>query len=312
MGLLDKIKSEAQKSGSNKSKFFYVKEGEKRRIRFLQDMEDGFEVVIHKNYKEQLTVPCQEVFDRDCRYCERDSMTTRTNFAWSVYDYDADEVKVFMFAVNNCTPIAGITAIYEAYGTLLDRDLVISVTGKSTNKTYAVLPMDKSSFKNSKAKPYSRSAFLKILDKAYPDNESGFEETEKGSNVYKRKEEKEDADGFDNAPDEIDYSSMTPIQLYRLCEKREIETEPKMKAAYYINLLKEYDENLFAGEEDSENEEEGWGEEEFEGPAYEEMTAKELYNLCKERGIEAAPKKKESYYINLLEEADQADKEWGE
>lgn len=309
MGLLDDIKSEAQKSGSNKSKFFYVKEGEKRRIRFLQDMEDGFKVVIHSSYQDQLTVPCQEVFDRDCRYCERDGMKTRTNFAWSVYDYDADEVKVFMFAVNNCTPIAGITAIYEAYGTLLDRDLVISVTGKATNKTYAVLPMDKSKFRNTKVKPLSYSAFLKVLDKAYPDEESGFEETEKGSNVYKRKDRKGNADGFENAPDEVDYSGMTPLQLYKLCEKREIEAEPKMKAAYYINLLKEYDDNLFDGEEE---EGEEWGEEEFEGPVYEEMTAKELYALCNERGIEALPKKKESYYINLLEEADQAEKEWGE
>ena len=35
------------------------------------------------------------------------------------------------------------------------------------------------------------------------------------------------------------------------------------------------------------------------------MSAKELYNLCEDRGIEAEPKMKPSYYINLLEEYDE-------
>lgn len=311
MGLLDKIKAEAQKSGSSKGKFFYVKEGEKRRIRFLQDMEDGFEVVMHSSYQQQLTVPCQEIFDRDCKYCEDADIKTRTNFAWSVYDYDADEVRIFMFAVNNCTPIAAVTAIYEEFGTLLDNDIVITVSGKQTNKTYTALPMNKSKFRNPKAKPYSRSAFLKLLDKAYPDpdGQMPYEETEKGSNTYKRKKDADSDEGFENMPDEIDYSEMTPMQLYRLCEKREIEAEPKMKAAYYINLLKEYDDNLFSGEEEEPEDE--WADDE-DDPGYEDMTAKELYELCKKRGLDALPRKKERYYINILEEADQAENDWGE
>ena len=52
MGLLAKIKADAQKSGQNKSKFIFFKEGEKKRVRFLSDMEDGIEVVFHDNYWE--------------------------------------------------------------------------------------------------------------------------------------------------------------------------------------------------------------------------------------------------------------------
>ena len=39
MGLLSEIKKDAKKSGQNKGKFIYFKEGTKLRIRFLQDME---------------------------------------------------------------------------------------------------------------------------------------------------------------------------------------------------------------------------------------------------------------------------------
>ena len=40
------------------------------------------------------------------------------------------------------------------------------------------------------------------------------------------------------------------------------------------------------------------------------MSAKELYNLCKERDIDVQPKKPEKYYIRLLEEYDDAHEDW--
>ena len=42
------------------------------------------------------------------------------------------------------------------------------------------------------------------------------------------------------------------------------------------------------------------------------MSPKELYKLCKDREIECVPKKAAKYYINLLEEYDQAEEDWGE
>ena len=39
------------------------------------------------------------------------------------------------------------------------------------------------------------------------------------------------------------------------------------------------------------------------------MSAKELYKLCKERGIDVKPKKAEKYYINLLTEYDSENEE---
>lgn len=59
--------------------------------------------------------------------------------------------------------------------------------------------------------------------------------------------------------------------------------------------------------------EDDWGEEE-ETNDYESMSAKELYQLCKERGIECKPRKSKEYYFDLLEEADEEDSEddWGE
>lgn len=248
MGLLDKIKQDAQRSGSNKGKFFFVKEGEKKRIRFLTDMEDGIEVVFHDNFEAGVNVPCQEIFDRTCHYCEEEGLRTRSQYAWSIWDYEAKEVKILMYPMNNCSPLGAIAAMYENYGTLLDRDYVLSVSGKQQNKTFSVVPMDKNKFRNEKAKALSMSKFLDILDKAYPD---------------------EHADKFDDKP-----------------SKKKTKTKVEE-------------------EDDYEDEDEATSE-------YEDMTAKELFKLCKERDIEALPKKSEKYYINLLEEYDNAQDDWGD
>jgi hypothetical protein len=296
MGILDKIKKDAEKSGQNRGKFIFFREGEKKRIRFLNDMDDGLEITFHDNYETGINVPCQEIYGRNCPYCEEEGLRTRSQYAWSVWDYEAKEVKIFMFPMNNCSPIGAIAAMYENYGTLMDRDYVISVSGKQQNKTFSVVPMDKNSFKNSKAKPLSKSAFLKILDKAYPDENADHDDIEDDESVAKKtKKQKE----------EIDYSELSAKELYALCEERGIEAEPKMKVKYYIDLLKEAD-----SEASNNSDEDDWEDEDEQEADYESMSAKELYVLCKKRNVKAEPKKSEKYYIRLLEEADQASEEW--
>ena len=269
MGLVDKIKNEAKKTGSNKGKFIFFPEGKKVRIRFLTDMDDGVEVKFHDSFEAGINVPCQELYGRNCPYCEDEDLRTRNMYAWSVWDYESKEVKIFMFAVNNCSPVPALMAMYENYGTLLDRDYVLTVTGKQQNKTFSVVPQDKAKFRNTKAKALSENQMLKIIDKAYP------------------------ADVDDE--DDDDYE----------------EEKPKKKGNKSVNKSSgkkgkdEYD------EDDDYDEDDEWeDEEEDDTPDYSEMSAKELYKLCKERDIDVLTKKSEKYYIKKLEEYDEAHDDW--
>lgn len=284
MGLVDKIKNDAKKSGQNRGKFIFFKEGTKTRIRFVVDMEDGMDITFHDSFTQGINVPCQETFGRDCPYCDdRDDLRTRSQYLWPVWDYEAKEVKLFMFPVNNCSPIPALMALYETYGTITDRDYVISVTGKQKDKSYAVVPMDKSKFRNEKAKPLSKSAILKLLDKAYPfediDNDEDDDEDEhpakksstkknkvKPSKKSKVEDEEEDEDDFDeDEPEEVDYEDMSAKELYKLCKEREIECKPKKPENYYINLLKEWDETQEEwGDSDEDEDDDDWAEEDDE------------------------------------------------
>lgn len=272
MGLVDKIKNDVKKSGQNKGKFIYFREGTKSRVRFLTDMDDGMEVLFHDSFEAGINVPCQEIFGRDCPYCDEEGLRTRSQYIWSVYDYESKEVKLFMFPVNNCSPIPSLMAMYENYGTITDRDYVISVSGKGTTKTYSVVPMDKVKFRNEKAKALSEKTILKLLDKAFPcddvdDDEDDEDERPakkrpaKSSSKGKKKPEpepEEDEDDYDEQDwdededdeEEIDYSELSAKELYKLCKDRDIDVQPKKPVKYYVKQLEEYD-----------NAQEDWGDE---------------------------------------------------
>lgn len=265
MGLLDKIKNDAKKSGQNKSKFIYFREGQKQRIRFLQDMDEGMEIVFHDSFEQGINVPCQELFGRECKYCDDSDLRTRSQYCWSVWNYETSEVQLFMFAVNNCSPVPALVSMYEAYGTLLDRDYVISVSGKQQNKTFSVVPMDKVKFRNTKAKPYSKKAVLQFIDKAWPSDEE---------------------------PDENDDEDYTP-------KKKQSKSTKKTREDYDVE--DDYDDDVDVDDEDEDDDND-----------YESMSAKELFQLCKKRKIDAMPKKSQKYYIKLLEEYDEAQSDWGD
>lgn len=189
MGLIENIKSNAAKSGANKDKIFFVKSDSKVRVRFLQELDSGNEFTFHDSYQQSINTLCREELGKTCPLCGDESLRTRTLYAWSVYNYDTKKVEVMLFAVNNCTPVSQLVSMYENYGTIMDRDYVLAKSGKQQNTTYTVIPQDKQRFRNAKAKPYTKSAVLKILDKAYPmsdefDEEFDVDDTEVDEEEY--------------------------------------------------------------------------------------------------------------------------------
>ena len=244
MSILDSIKAQVKSAGSNKGKFVYFKEDVKHRIRFLTEFDEGMEIAFHDSYEEKIMTPCFETFGEDCPYCNKEGLRTRSQFLWSVWDYDANEVKVLMAPVNNCSPVPGLMGFYDEYGTILDRDYVLKKTGKGTNSSYTIVPGDKAPFNNKKAKAYTDSAIKSIVRKAYCENGSGDEDGEDTKAVKSKKNKDDDDGGLDwTTPEEKsdapDYSEMSAVDLYKLCKKKGLNVEKKMKSKYYITKLNE-------------------------------------------------------------------------
>lgn len=247
-GVLSAIKKDVEKAGSNRGKIFFIKGGNKSRVRFLDDMDDGRIIRVHDRWDPQLNVLCRKNKDEDadCEFCGMDGIRTRDQYAWAVWDYDAGEVKILMYPANQYSPVPGLVALYDAYGTITDRDFSISRSGSGTDTSYAVIPLDKGKFRNDKAKKLTDKAFWKILNAAFP---------------YPQDEEDED-DGWDEEEEDKksdNYDDKEPKDLYKLCRERDIKAKPKMKAKYYIDKLRKYD-----LENDSDGDDDFWGDDEDE------------------------------------------------
>lgn len=320
-GLVSKIKADVKKAGTNKAKFAYIRDGEKRRYRFLTDADDGVDIKFHDSYADGVQpTPCQEIFGRDCPYCNQDGIRTRSQYAWSVWDYEEKEVKVFMFPVNNCSPVPQLVNFYENYGTICDRDYVISVTGKQQNKSFGVVPMDKVKFRNDRAKSFSQKQLLKMLDKAFPcdtdDRDDDNSEDDDNFPMPKPKtgQSKEQSYDSDKLPDAEELERLSAVKLYNMCKERDIDVKSKRDKSYYIDMLMDWRADNEEEEVDDYDSDQDWedeGESE-EKPDYSSMSAKELYKLCRERDIDVQPKKAAKYYIRQLEDYDKANDDWGD
>ena len=109
-------------------------------------------------------------------------------------------------------------------------------------------------------------------------------------------DEEEDSDG-----DEVDYESMTGKALYALCCERGLSSKCKKRdKASLIAVLKAAD-----GENTSADDDEDWDEEEEEETdPYEGKKAKDLYMMCKKRGIKCKTGMAADAYVKLLKKAD--------
>lgn len=262
MGLLNSMKDQINKSGGSRKKIFFVKSDSKQRVRFLVDFEDGNEYTFHDSFEKGINALCQEELGKDCELCDVEGLRTRKLYCWPVWNYDAKEVQLFLFAANSFTPVPSLIGMYETYGTMIDRDFVISRQGKETNTSYSVVPMDKAKFRNKNAKVPTSKAILKILDEAFPLDEINNDEEapkKKGKGKKAKEEHDDDDDDFDEDDlDKEDYEEMSIKELYNLCKQRGIKAKPKKKAQYYIDLLEEDDEEEYDEDDEDEGDDDEW------------------------------------------------------
>ena len=181
---------------------------------------------------------------------------------------------------------------------------------------------------------------LKDLEVGEVETEETEVETKEVKKETKKKKEKEvEADDSDETEtDEYDYEELSGTDLYKLCCKKGISGKVKSRSKdNLIKVLRAFD----AGEDvedvqeekpakkekatkkksetkkkavkEEEPDELPWSddedEEEEETDVYAGKTAKELYTMCKDRGIKVKPKQKADVYADLLKKQDAEDTE---
>lgn len=199
MSLIDSMKERIKNSGANKKEVLYVAPDTKRRIRFLQELDSGLEFRFHSSFNKGINALCPEMYGKTCPYCGNDdeSMKENTMYAFSVFDYDSNGVKILLYKANGVSPLPSFIEYFDEYGTIMDRDYTIKKNGKGMSGSFTVMAGDRTTFRNAKAKPYTKSQIIKVLQKAFPVNQEDYidddeeeEEVKPAKKTKKTKKEK--------------------------------------------------------------------------------------------------------------------------
>lgn len=172
MDLISSMKDRIKNSGVSRKEVFYVAADSKRRIRFLQELDTGHEFKFHNHWNRGVNALCAEQYGEDCPYCSDtdEEMKEYVAYAWNVWDYDANAVRILLYKATGITPVPAFIEFFDEYGTICDRDYTIKKIGKGMSGNITVIPGEISKFRNSKAKCYNEKQMIKLLKEAYPIN----------------------------------------------------------------------------------------------------------------------------------------------
>ena len=172
--IIEEMRSAINNSGGGKQGFFFLPDGQKKKIHFLRDLDKPFKMTMHEKWAESglgsgWNYPCQVHYGEECQWCDSPDEKQRDKeyFVWQIWDYEDEKVKLFSFKANDNSPVPHMLAMFEEVGTLVDRPYTIVRTGKGTSTSYTLIPLTQSA-KPDKASIYKKEALLELFKKAFP------------------------------------------------------------------------------------------------------------------------------------------------
>lgn len=246
---LDQIKTAVKNSGSSKKDILYFGADSSKRIRFLQELDDGHSYTFHSDFETKIYEPCQDQEDHeDCKLCQQ-GIGTKEVFVWSVYDYDTSSVKLLAIKATGISPVPALIEFFEEYGTIMDRDYKIKKVGKGMGGSYTVTPLDKEKFGVKKAKPFSEKEIWEMFKKAYSskdvddeDDDDEEEEDEKSTKTKKSKKKVKKEKSLKDKYLELDWDEVRDIALEIGMTKKELKAFDEDVEELVEELFDNYDE----------------------------------------------------------------------
>lgn len=265
-GLIEQMKEKIAKSGSSKKDILYFGKDTQKRIRFLQELDEGYVFEFHNNWDPSIFELCKDPENHEnCKLCE-EGISIQDQYVWSVWDYDSSSVKLIQFKATGLTPIPAFIEMYEEFGTILDRDYKVKKVGQGQGASYVVTPLDKERFKNSKAKAMSRKQVKEILENAWQpkeittdeDDDDEEEEESKAKNSKDKKKNKKKQKSLRDKFEELSFKELKEIAMEIGISKKELkafEDEEELLDELFDNYEEDDLEELLEDLEDEEEDE---------------------------------------------------------
>lgn len=223
--LIKSMKESIAAAGASKRDIVYFKPDDAIRVRFLTELDAGVTVTMHNQFSQDgkgIFVICEDPEDHEaCKYC-KDEVPLQEWYAWAVWDYDSAAVRLIFQKATGVSPVPSLIEMYENYGTILDRDYKIKKVGKGKSSSFVITPLDKSTFKNKKAKAFTEDKIRELIEKAYSPVDSDDTDDEEEEKPKKKSKSKKKEKSLRDKFDELDFSDVKDIAKELGMSKKEI------------------------------------------------------------------------------------------
>lgn len=248
MSIYEKMKAEAKQKSSNKSLKFWCPDGQKKKVRFIQDIDKPYEIMVHYDYQLNINRTCTEQLGESCADCSA-GIPFRSVYAWTVWNHDENKRQLLAYHSSKCTPISALIALHDTLGSLLVRDVTLSCNGKGKDAEFNVVSHDPEQLPPNTPRnelvPFSFEQAVKIYkDAEFKQVTTGEPQKTYSSNPLNNVTNTQH--GWNNAPQGIPepdkYAGKTDFELYTiLTQERKIDVPTRQTIEFYKQKLVEDD-----------------------------------------------------------------------
>ena len=240
--IIESMKETIAKSGSSRKDIIFFKADTSRRIRFLQELDQGYVFQFHSDFNRQIYQLCDDPEDHEnCQLCNEE-VPIKEEYCWTVWDYDANEVRIFKTRMTSASAGPALLEMFEEFGTITDRDYKIKKVGKGTGSSFVVTPLEKSKFRG-KAKVYSEAEMRDIMLKAYSGNTSHRDAEEEEVKPSKKEKKAKKEKSFADILSEQDWDTLKDIAVEFGVSKKELKEFDGDTEELVSYLLDEFEED---------------------------------------------------------------------
>lgn len=134
-----------------------------KRLRMLSEFDEAFSIIMHDKFQVLFPQPCLKYYSEPCPFHNVEGIRTVTWYVWTVYDYENASKRIGLWKATLASPIEQLLDLYDANGTIKDRDIEMRKIGQGPKTRVKVKVLPVSVFEGKYHEPYKEDKIMEIV-----------------------------------------------------------------------------------------------------------------------------------------------------
>lgn len=158
-----KALTESSAGGSMPQEILLVPKDNAKRLRLLSEFDEAVSIIMHDKFQVLFPQPCLKYYGEPCPFHNVEGIRTVTWYAWTVYDYENEAKRIGLWKATLASPIEQLLDLFDANGTIKDRDVEMKKIGSGPKTRVKVKPLPVSPYSGKLNEPFKEAKIMEIV-----------------------------------------------------------------------------------------------------------------------------------------------------